>query len=264
VSLHKFITMARTLFGYAFKSDLIDVPVKYGERFDKPPKRVIRLHRAEQAAKLIEAADVWKLLDRAEPQFRAMLLLALNCGYGQTDCSELCRSAVEVRPGWIDSPRRKSGVGRRAPLWDETIAALAAVVPIRPKPKSEADADCVFLTIQGNRWCRFVDRGDDKRGHAIDTVATTFKRHCGALGLKVPGGFYVLRHVFRTVADEVKDRPAIDLIMGHADHSMASHYREAIADERLQAVVDHVRDWLLAGKPEQKPKAKRKRRANAR
>jgi hypothetical protein len=38
--------------------------------------------------------------------------------------------------------------------------------------------------------------------------------------------------------------------MGHADHSMASYYRERISDDRLQAVTDHVRAWLLKGRVE--------------
>jgi hypothetical protein len=33
--------------------------------------------------------------------------------------------------------------------------------------------------------------------------------------------------------------------MGHVDDSMADLYRERISDDRLQAVVDHVHDWLF-------------------
>ena len=55
--------------------------------------------------------------------------------------------------------------------------------------------------------------------------------------------FEVATH--RTVADETRDFPAIDLIMGHEDStSMATRYRERIGDERLQAVAEHVRTWL--------------------
>ena len=58
-------------------------------------------------------------------------------------------------------------------------------------------------------------------------------------------GFYTLRHVFRTVADEAKDQPAADMVMGHQTPGMAGAYRERIADGRLRAVVDYVRAWLF-------------------
>src|SRR5262245_30589583 len=97
-ALSKFVTMVRTLFGYAYRVELIDVPVRFGDQFDKTPKRLLRLRRAQKAAKLVSAADLWKLIGAADVQLRAMLYLAINCGFGQTDCSDLQRSALELRP----------------------------------------------------------------------------------------------------------------------------------------------------------------------
>ncbi len=55
-----------------------------------------------------------------------MILLPANGGFGVTDCAQLSRAALAVRPGWLDFPRPKTGVARRFPLWPETAAALAA------------------------------------------------------------------------------------------------------------------------------------------
>jgi hypothetical protein len=44
-----------------------------------------------------------------------------------------------------------------------------------------------------------------------------------------------------TIGGEAKDQVAVDHTMGHARDDMASAYRERISDERLRAVVEHVR-----------------------
>ena len=252
VALSKFITLVRTLFAFGPDNDLMAVPVKFGKMFDKPSRNVLRLEKARKGPKVIAAADVWKILAAADVQVRAMVLLGLNAGFGQSDCANLQRRDLARQPGWIDYPRPKTGIARRVPLWAETVEAMAAVEKVRPDPRDPADADCVFVTRHGNRWVRFKDKGPDRRGVMLDAVNLEFRKACKAAGVVVRGGPYTLRHVFRTIADETKDRPAIDLIMGHTDPSVAGYYRELIEDNRLEAVVNHVRAWLLAGKPPEK------------
>ena len=60
-----------------------------------------------------------------------------------------------------------------------------------------------------------------------------------------PANFYALRHTFETIAGESRDQVAVDAIMGHSREDMASVYRERIGDDRLRAVAEHVRQWLL-------------------
>src|SRR5204863_6798 len=115
-------------------------------------------------------------------------------------------------------------------LWPETAEALAAVGPVRPAPKNPDDDGLVFLTRLGKPWVRF--HGDDTgKRSVIDSVAQQFAKLGRKVGLDLPGGFYTLRHVHRTVSDEARDRPAADLIMGHADPTVTSYYRELVSDE---------------------------------
>src|SRR5262249_19781167 len=67
-------------------------------------------------------------------------------------------------------------------------------------------------------------------------------------------GFYTLRYTFRTVADEAKDQPAADYLMGHEVPHMSSVHRETISDVRRKAVTDHLRQWLYAKTPPNPPR----------
>ena len=79
-----------------------------------------------------------------------------------------------------------------------------------------------------------------------DSVGNEFQKLFDLAGITRQGrGMYSLRHTFRTVADEIGDRPAIDKIMGHENPAdMRTHYVEKIDDRRLRKVTDHVRKWL--------------------
>ena len=87
-----------------------------------------------------------------------------------------------------------------------------------------------------------------------DTVSVQFCELLKKLGLYREGiSFYTLRHVFRTVADAARDPVAIDLIMGHTDSTMGGHYRERVEECRLEAVTEHVRQWLFPDVSERTP-----------
>jgi hypothetical protein len=109
--------------------------------------------------------------------------------------------------------------------------------------KGRLVADLMFITKYGLPWAK-------------DTADQTLAKEFGKLlrALHINGrtglGFYALRHTFRTVADESKDQPAVDHIMGHEVPHMSSVYRETITDARLKAVTDHVRCWLFPPKRE--------------
>lgn len=60
------VQRVRTLFKYAWDEGIIDKPVRFGTTFKKPSKKVMRRARHETGPKMLEAADLRKVLDAAE------------------------------------------------------------------------------------------------------------------------------------------------------------------------------------------------------
>jgi integrase len=239
------IQVVRCAFKYVYESGLIDRPMRFGPAFKRTSKKTLRLHKAKQGPKLFTAEEIRKLLDAAGPQLTAMILLGINCGYGNADCGNLPLAAVDLDAATIDYPRPKTGIARRCTLWPETVAALREALAKRKEPRDKAHAGLFFVTKYRQSWCK-----TDNAGPLVWQTRKLLDR----LGInrRKRLGFYTLRHTFRTVADEAKDQPAADYIMGHESPHMSSVYRETISNERLKAVTDYVRAWLFAV-PKERP-----------
>lgn len=247
VALGNEIQRVRSLFKYA--NDLIDSPVKFGSQFRKPSRKVLREIRNAAGSRMFEAAELRKIIAAADNPLKAMILLGVNCGYGQTDIASLPISALDLKKGWADYPRPKTAVRRRCPLWPETVEAIQAAIKDRPIPLDPADGDLVFITRWGRRFVRL-----NKTGTPDDAIGKEFGKLLDDLKLKRPGvRFYGLRRIVETIGGESKDQVAVDHIMGHARDDMASRYRERISDKRLLAVSNTIRNWLFP------PKKKRKK-----
>ena len=261
VTMGRLITNTRSVFKYGFDNELIDKPVKFGTKFKVPSKIDRRIEkvrtRQKNGKRMFEAAEIRAMLKKASVQLKAMILLGCNGGLGNTDVAGLPLSALDLDGGWLDYARVKTGVERRIPLWPETVQALREVIARRRESNDKDDADILFLTKFRQRWLRYevvetkhFGKTELKTKQDDAISKETAKLLCG-LKLKRRGvGFYALRHSFETIAGGSKDQVAIDSIMGHADTSMAADYREEIADDRLQAVVGHVRSWLFGSADE--------------
>lgn len=251
--LAKQVQVVRSLFKYGYDAGLLDRPVRFGPDFVKPTRKATRRAKRERGERLYTALEVKRLIADATPPMKAMILLAINCGWGNSDMSELPIKALDMDKGVADYPRPKTEAKRRAILWPETITALREAVENRPAPKDKADAGRVFITKYGKPWVRMSEKD-----RVIDSVSREFGKLCREVGVETNGrGFYGLRHTFRTVADELPDRPAIDLIMGHEQgDDIATHYRERIDDKRLAVIADHIHKWLFgrAMKPRKRGK----------
>jgi integrase len=266
VSLKNRITRVCSVFNYASENQLVPKPVTYGSNFERPSALTIRRDRNQGGPKLFERDEVLRILDAADVRLKAMILLAINGGLGNSDVANLPQSALDLEGGWLDYPRVKTEIDRRIPLWPETIAALKTALAERHPPADESANDLCFLTCQGRPWVRIKLRkkaeqtnGEPKPEDFIplDALGQAFAKVLKKLGINGRRGlgFYSLRHCFETYAGESRDQVAVNAIMGHVDSSMAGNYRHGISDERLQAVVETVRGWLyptVADKVEKK------------
>jgi integrase len=243
------INQCRVVLKYAHDNRLIEHPVNYGQSFNRPSAKHLRRARNEAGVRMFEADEIRRILDSADPIMRAMVLLGINCGFGNTDVATLPQSSLSLDNGWIDFPRPKTEINRRVPLWPETVEALTEAIEARPKAKDATDTGLCFLTHHGRPWVRVKasKRHPDVGARIpIDTLSKQFRILLDHLGINGRRGlgFYTLRHVFETIGGESKDQVAVNAIMGHVDSSMAGVYRERISDERLQAVTETVRAWL--------------------
>jgi len=243
VTLGNATLRTRIIFTWAFKNEHIDRPPRYGTSFQMPNAKERRRAKREGGKRTFEAEELRTIIQTARQPLRSMVLLALNGGLGQSDLAAIPIDAIDFKAGMVDFPRVKTETDRRFPLWPETSVSLQEAINVRPDPQDSSHAKLVFITVQGRPWVRHVMQ-DDGRIAFTDAIAQEFNKVLRKLNLKRRGSFYNLRHCFRTVADAVKDQPAIDAIMGHVDQTMGGNYRESIETSRLKSIVDYVRHWL--------------------
>lgn len=238
VALGNEIQRVRTIFKYAYDAGFLTEPIRFGPDFRKPSRKVVRAARHAAGKRMFSVQEIRVLLSGAKRQMRAMILLGINCGFGQSDISNLPLSAIHGE--WIEYPRPKTAIFRRCPLWPETVAAVQDAIAHRPAPKPNFE-HLAFLTRHGRPWVRTIPKGtpDDKLGQAFNILL----RKLGIKRKKI--SFYALRHSFETISGEAKDQVATDSIMGHVDTSMAANYRQSISDERLRSAVAVVHRWLF-------------------
>lgn len=135
------VTRVKTIFKFGFEAGKLDRPPRYGSDFKPPSRSVIRRHRAKAGVKMFEAPELRTMIDGAtvdvgngpelvkpDAALRAMILLGVNCGFGNDDCAGLSFAGLNLDTGWLDYPRAKTGIPRRCPLWPETVAALRTAI----------------------------------------------------------------------------------------------------------------------------------------
>lgn len=223
--------VGRAMVAFNWVQKRYEMKLQFGDQFNKPKLLAIRKHRASLPNRKAQPEHILQMIEHAKnPQVKAMIWLGINCGFGNSDVGKLEIPTVKADTGWLDYPRPKTGVQRRVKLWDETVDSLREVIGRREK-------GLVFITKYGNPW--IMDRKSNP-------LAAEIRKITRPLG--IPTTFYDLRRTFQTIGDNSKDPVAVMHIMGHAKESMSEIYRQEVSDERLEAVVKVVYDWLQSGK----------------
>ena len=188
---------------------------------------------------MMEAEVIRLLIDGADTNMKAMILLGINGGLGD---SEVIRLPVDiaaeaVSTGWLNYARHKTGVARRIPLWKETTDALRAVIASRRLPRNASSVGLTFIAPKRG--------GAYAHGHAnrLPEFLAAAAENAGLMGRH---HFYDLRRTFQTIGEEANDLVAVQSIMGHAPKSndMSARYRQRVTDARLLAVTNHIHRWL--------------------
>lgn len=246
ISVNNFIIRTKAILNYAYNEELIAVPIRTGEAFKRASQKRLRIVKAESESKFYTAEEIHQLIKASGTNMKAMIHLAVNLGFGNNDCSQLKIRQLDLRDGWFHGVRTKTGISRVGKMWPETMAAVVAAIDSSSKVRERSDyKDHVFLTIQGNLYCR---------PGFNDALAKEFSKVAKSCGVYRKGvGFYALRHVTQTIGEGSGDLTAVRVLMGHVDSTISETYRAHFDSDRVKIVSDHIRQWFLEGSSEKKP-----------
>jgi integrase len=253
------IARARALFNFAYDAELIDKPYRYGTEFRKLTDKERRKLRKPADQKTYTSAEIRAMLDAADTQLRACILLGIGNALGNIDLAALEIGHVDLDNGVLENVRHKTGEHRRSALWPETIESLQAVLNTRRRPVNKEHSKLIFIDpVSGGPFGGWKEQvGNTLDGHDFDRVGALMTALNHQLGIYIKGrGFYALRHTFRTQASDCNEPAAAKLAMGHRVHfGIDDTYIQETAEQRekmlakLRTISEHVHDWLFGSKP---------------
>jgi integrase len=232
------LNRARIVFRY-INEKVAEKTIHYRTALCSPPQKQLRAIRNKRKRRF-ERSEIKAMLDNAPRQLKAMILLAINCGFGNRDCASLPIDALNLDDGWHEYARPKTEVERRAVV-AETVAVIRDVLAKRRKDLPEEVAGLV-VTRYRQPWLSEGSLGDCP-------ISYEFRKQLKSIGIYRANmtTFYALRRTFATIAARTPDQVAVNYITGHAasNSDMPAVYRTEVSDENLLAVSNYVRDWLF-------------------
>ena len=206
-------------------------------RENKPVKKG---HGRKQNRSAISWDELEKLFAVAGVVDTALLLLGLNCGFGNTDIGTLKLCAIDLEAATISHPRPKTGVERNFCLWPETVDLLRTYIKsYRGKPANKKVAELIFVGKRGKPLCweQIDEDGNYKRSDAIKN-RYRFRRLYEKAGLRRPygRGYYSMRHTFATlIGFGSNDLREVQAALGQRTISIQDVYRHDRSQKAIKA-----------------------------
>lgn len=200
VTANLYINHVRMLFSWAEDIYGLTHPRMGVLRKFRKNKSVKKDHGRKQDRSAISWQELERLFAAADVVDTALLLLGLNCGFGNTDIGTLKLCDIDLEAGTVSHPRQKTGVSRNFVLWPETVEILKTYLKEqRGQPANEKIAELVFVGKRGNPLC-WEGNGPDGKFRRSDAVKNRFVRLYKKARLHRPygRGYYSLRHSHAT------------------------------------------------------------------
>ena len=194
-------------------------------------------HGQKQHRDAMDWDELEKLFRVADGVDTSLLLLGVNCGFGNMDIGTLKLADVDLDKATVTHCRSKTGVMRQLKLWPQTVSVLRQYLKYhRGTPAEPQFADRFFIGTRGRPLC--WERTDsDGKFRRSDAIKNRFVRLYKKARLKRPygRGYYALRHFFATqIGICSHDLREVQSVLGHKNISMQFHYR---SDQKEKAIA---------------------------
>ncbi len=230
-SINHYLSAVRAMFTFAEETNLVEKAPKLrrikNERIPKTGSKEKPLYTLD---------DLHKLLGNADLKLKAMIMLALNCGFGPKDLQDLTWDDIEGER--ITLPRSKTGICQTYLLWPETkelldeIRQQGAMLIVRMAKRKvyHSDYGHVFVTRFWKPWSK-------------DAVAEQFRKLCKKAGVSCYG-FYRLRHCASTAMSLVATPHAHRKFMRHSQLQQQVTYTHT-PDTEVDKAILKAKEKLL-------------------
>jgi integrase len=221
----KVFSTARAFVRFLWESGLIELPKNINSKW--------RFGNGAKAVKTWTSAEVQRVIKEAPGKLKLALLLMVNCGFTQTDVSDLGDDEVDWQAGRITRKRSKTGEWENVPvvcykLWPQTFELLK---------KYRSGTERVLLTERGLAYLR-KELVSGKLVKA-DNIASNYTHLKKRLKFRKP--LKLLRKTAATVLESHATYGRFTaFFLGHAPQSVKDrHYAQP-----SQELFDEAMIWL--------------------